>query len=209
MPNIFLEITLEKIQNYILQTLKTISCFVDVVSYCRIGVFVWIWGRIIMSEWVIIPSWLFGSWSSFLYSSVYSCHLFLISSASLRPTPFGSFTEPIFAWNVPLVSLIFLTRSLVFPILLFPYISLHWSLRKAFLSLLAVLWNSEFKWVYLSFSPLFFTSLLFTAFCKACSDIQFAFLHFFSMGMVLIPVCCTMSWTSIQSSSGTLSDLAH
>ena len=66
----------------------------------------------------------------FLYSSVYSCHLFLISSASV---PFLSFIEHIFAWNVPLVSLIFLKRSLVFPILLFFSISLHWSLRKPFL----------------------------------------------------------------------------
>ena len=33
------------------------------------------------------------------------------------------------------VSLIFLKRSLVFPILLFSSISLHWSLRKVFLSL--------------------------------------------------------------------------
>ena len=57
-------------------------------------------------------------------------------------------------WNVPLISLIFLKRSLVFPFLLFSSISLHWSLRKAFLSLLAILWNSAFKWVYLSFSPL-------------------------------------------------------
>ena len=72
------------------------------------------------SRWVITPSWLSGSWSSFLYSSsVYSCHLFLISSASVRSLPFLSFIEPIFAWNVPLVSLIFLKRSLVFPILLF------------------------------------------------------------------------------------------
>ena len=32
------------------------------------------------SMWVITPLWLFGSWSSFLYSSsVYFCHLFLIS----------------------------------------------------------------------------------------------------------------------------------
>ena len=30
---------------------------------------------------------------------------------------------------------------------IFPSISLHWSLRKAFLSLLAILWNSAFKWV--------------------------------------------------------------
>ena len=36
-------------------------------------------------------------------------------------------------------------------------------MRKAFLSLLAILWNSVFKCVYLSFSPLLFTSLLYTA----------------------------------------------
>ena len=41
---------------------------------------------------VITPSWLPGSWRSFLYSSsVYSCH-FLISSASIRSIPFLSFT---------------------------------------------------------------------------------------------------------------------
>ena len=101
-----------------------------------------------------------GSWRSFLYSSsVYSYHLFLISSGSVTSILF----LPIFAWNVHLVSLLFLTRYLVFPILLFPSISSQWSLRKAFLSLLAILWNSEFKWVYLSFSPLLFASLLFTA----------------------------------------------
>ena len=90
------------------------------------------------SRWVITPSWLYGSWRSFLYNySVYSCHFFLISSASVKSIPFLSFIEPIFAWNIPLVSLIFLKRSLVFPILFFPSISLHWSLRKAsYLSLL-------------------------------------------------------------------------
>jgi len=45
----------------------------------------------------------------------------------------------------------------------------------------------------------------FTAICKASSDSHFAFLHFFSMGMVLIPVSCTMSRTSVHSSSDTLS----
>ena len=110
---------------------------------------------------MITPSWLSGSWRSFLYSSsVYSCHLFLISSDYVRSIQFLSFIVPIFAWNIPLVSLIFLKRSLVFPILLFSSISLHWSLRKAFLFLLAVLWNSAFKWLYLSFSPLTFASLL-------------------------------------------------
>ena len=156
--------------------------------------------------WVITPLWLSGSWRSFLHSSsVYSCHLFLIFSASVRPIPFLSFIAPIFAWNVPLVSLIFLKRSLVLLILWFFSISLHWSLRKAFLSLLAILWNSTVKWEYLSFSPLLFASLLFTAICKASSDSHFAFLHFFSRGMVWIPVSCTMSWISIHSSSGSLS----
>ena len=98
---------------------------------------------------------------TFLYSfSVYSCHLFLISSTSVRSVPFLSFIVPIFAWNVPMVSLIFLKRSLVFPTILFYSVSLHWSLRKCFLSLLAILWNSAFKWIYLSFSPLPFASLL-------------------------------------------------
>ena len=107
------------------------------------------------SRSVITPSWLSGSWRYFLYSySVYSCHLFLISSDSVRSISFLSFIVPIFAWNVKMISLIFLKRSLFFPILLFSSISLHWSLRKAFLSLLAILWNSAFKWVYLSFSPL-------------------------------------------------------
>ena len=44
---------------------------------------------------------------------------------------------------------------------------LHCSLRKAFLSLLAILWNSAFSCVYLSLSPLPFASLLFIAVCKA------------------------------------------
>ena len=156
------------------------------------------------SNWVITPSWLSGLWRSFLYSSsVYSCYL-LISSASVMSLPLLSCIQPIFAWNVPLVSLIFLKRSLVFPILLFSSISLHWLLKKAFLSLLAILWNSAFRCLYLSFSPLPFTSLLFTAICKASSDKCFAFLHFFFLGMVLIPISYTISWTSLHSSSGTL-----
>ena len=85
------------------------------------------------------------------------------------------------------------------------FLYLHWSLRKAFLSLLAILWNSTFRCLYLSFSPLLFTSLLFKAICKASSDNHCAFLHFFSMGMVLIPVSCTMSQTSVHGSSGTRS----
>ena len=62
-----------------------------------------------------------------------SCHLFLTSSASVRSIPFLSFIESIFAWNVPLVSPVFLKRSLVFPILLFSSISLHFISEEGFL----------------------------------------------------------------------------
>ena len=73
-------------------------------------------------------------------------------------------------------------NDLVFPILLFLSISLHWSLRKTFLSLLAIVWNSAFRWVYFSFSPVPFGTLLFWAICKASSENHFAFLHFFFLG---------------------------
>ena len=60
-------------------------------------------------RWVITLSWLSGLWGSFLYcSSVYYCHLLLISSASVRSIPFWSFIVPIFAWNISLIFLIFL-----------------------------------------------------------------------------------------------------
>ena len=57
------------------------------------------------SRWVITPSQLFWSLTSFLYSfSMYSCYLFLISSASIRSIKFLFFIVPLFAWNVPLLS---------------------------------------------------------------------------------------------------------
>ena len=96
--------------------------------------------------------------------------------------------------------------SLVFPIQLFFFISLHYSFKKAFLSLLAILWNSAFRWIYLSFSPLPVASLLFSAICKDSSDNHFAFFHFFFLEIVLITASCTMSRTSVHTSSGTLSD---
>ena len=118
----------------------------------------------------------------------------------------GIFQARVLEWGAIAFSI---KRSLVFLILLFSSISLHWLLRKSFLSLLALLWNSALKWVYLSFSPLPLASLLFSALCKASSDNHFSFLHlfFFCLGMVLIPASCTMSRTYIHSSSGTLSDL--
>ena len=90
---------------------------------------------------------------------MYPCHLFLISSASVRSLLFLSFIVPMLAGNLLLISPVFLKRSLVFPILLFSSISFHSSLKKAFFSVLAVLWNSAFSWIYLLLSPLPFTSL--------------------------------------------------
>ena len=67
----------------------------------------------------------------FLYSSsVYSWHLFLTSSASVKSIPFLSFIVPIFALNVPLVSLTSLKRFLVFHSLLFSSVSLDILLEK-------------------------------------------------------------------------------
>ena len=164
------------------------------------------YSRMSSSRWVTYHRDYLGHEDIFCIVLLYSCHL-LISSASVKSILFLSFIVFIFAWNVPLVSLIFLKRSLVFPILLFYSVSLGWSLRKNFLFLLALLWNSAFKWVYLSFSHLLFASLLFTAICKASSDSHFAFLHFFFLGMVLIPVSYIVSRTSVHSSTGTLSYL--
>ena len=115
-------------------------------------------------------------------NSVYSGHLFLISFASFRFIPFLSFIVPILTWNIPLISPIFLKRSLVFYILLFSSISLPWSLRKAFLSILAIVWNSAFKWVYISFSPLPLASLFSSAICEAFSDKHFVFFAFLFLG---------------------------
>ena len=139
------------------------------------------YSRMSGSRWMNPQSWLSGLWRSFLYSSVYSCHLFLIFSAYVRAIPFLSCVVPIFAWNVPLASLIFLKRSPVFPILLVSSISLHCSLKKAFLSLLVILWNSAFRWVYFSFYP--FLSLLF-----------FSQLFIRPPQTTILPFCIPFSW---------------
>ena len=67
------------------------------------------------------------------------------------------------------------------------FITALFTIAKTFLSLLAALWSSAFRWVYLSFSPLPLASLLFSAICKSSSDNHFAFLHFFSWGWFWSP----------------------
>ena len=51
---------------------------------------------------------------------------------------------------------------------------------------------------YLSFSPLSFASLLFSAIWEASSDNHFTFLHFFYLGMVLITASCTIAKVHIE-----------
>ena len=100
--------------------------------------------------------------------------------------PFLSFIVPIFAWNAPLLSPVW--RDLLsFSFYCFP-LSLHYSPKRAFLSLLAIFWRSAFSWVYLSLSLLPFACLLFSGICKVSPDNHFAFLHFFFFGMP--PVLC-------------------
>ena len=154
------------------------------------------------SRWMITPSWLSGSWSSFLYSSVYSCYLFLNSSASVMSIPFLSFIEPTFAWNVPLLFWIFLKRSLVFPFYCFP-LSLctdHWG-RLSYLSLLffgTLHSNGNMFPFLLCFWLLFFSHL----FVRPTQTLLFC-------------ICFSWGWScscllynvmnSVHSSSGTLS----
>ena len=150
--------------------------------------------------WVTTPLWFSRSLRPFLYSfSVYSCHLFSTSSASVKFFSISVLYCAHLSMKCSLGISNFLkeisshSHSVVF---LYFFV---------FFYLLAILWNSAFNEVYLSLSPLPFTSLLFLAICKTSWYSHLAFLQFFFFGMVLVTVSCTMSHTSIHSSSGTLS----
>ena len=106
------------------------------------------------SRWVITPCGYLGYEDLFCTVLLRdSCHLFLISSASVRSISVLYCAH--LCMKCSLCNSNFLEEiSVVFPILLFSSISLHWSLRKAFLSLLAILWNSAFKWSGPNQSPL-------------------------------------------------------
>ena len=147
-----------------------------------------------------------GSWRYFLYSfSVYSLHI-LISSVSVRSIPFRSFIVPIFAWNVPLVSLNFLeensslSHSIVFLYFLALITEEGFLISPCYPLELCIQMGISF--LFLFSLPL--ASLLFSAIPKTSSDNHFAFLLFFFLGMVLITASCTVLQTSIHSSSGTL-----
>ena len=67
--------------------------------------------------------------------------------------------------------------------------------------------SSEFRLAWLSFSPLPLASLLYSVLWTAFSDIHFVFFAFIFLDDDLDHCLLTMSWISIHSSSGTLSDL--
>ena len=95
---------------------------------------------------------------------MYSCHLFLIPSASVRSLLFLSLSCYLCPRNVPLISPIFFFKKKISSLShCIVFCCLYCSFKKAFLSLLAILWISAFSWIYLFLSPclwlLFFTQL--------------------------------------------------
>ena len=143
-----------------------------------------------MSDHTIVIIWVLKVF--FVHSSVYLCHLVLISSASVRSISNISVlycSHLCMKCSLGVSNFLEEISSLSHSVVFLYFFAL---ITEEGLSFLAILWNSAFNWVYLSFSPLLFASLLFTAICKASSDNHFAFLHFFFLGMVLIlsPIQC-------------------
>ena len=107
---------------------------------------------------------------------MYSSHL-LTSFAYVMSIPFLSFIVPIFGLNVPLVFLIFLNRSLVFPQILFSLFLCNVHLiRLSYISLLffATLHSDGYIFFFFSLLLLLFFPLLFVR------PPQTTILHFFS-----------------------------
>ena len=134
---------------------------------------------------------------------MYFCHLFLISSASARSILLLSFIVPplheMFPWYLR-----FSWRDLKsFPFYCFPLFLCidHWG-RLSYLSLLFLgTLHSDASIFPFLFSCIFFSQL----FVRPPQTAILPFLDFFFLGMVLITTSCTVSQTSVHSSSGTLS----
>ena len=161
--------------------------------------------RMCSSSWVITPGWLSGSLRPFLYSSsVYSCHRFLMSSASVRPLLFLSFLCPslheMFLWYLQF-SWWDLSSFPFYCFLLF--LCIDQLRRLSYLSLLfsGTLHSNEYIFAFLLCHLfLFFYQL----FIRLPQKTILPFFFFFPLDMVLITASCTMFWISVHSSSGTL-----
>ena len=138
------------------------------------------YSRMSGSRSVTTPSLLSKSLRPFLYSySVYSCHLFLISSASVKSLPFLFYSAHLcMKWSLGISN--FLEEIAIFPILLFSSISFLLNivyLRRPF-SLILLFFGTLHSDGYI-FPFLLCLLLLFSAICKASKDKHFALLHFF------------------------------
>ena len=131
--------------------------------------------------------------------AVYSCHLFLISSASVRSIPFLYWSHLCMKCSLGISSFLEVISCLSHSIVFLYFFA--WTTEECFL--ISPCYSLEL----FSFSPLPLASLIFLVICKASSENHFAFLYFFFLEMVLIPVSCTTSQTSIHSFSCTLSEL--
>ena len=110
--------------------------------------------RISGFRWMITSSWLSRSLRPFLCSSsVYSCHLLLISSASFRSFTFPDLYRAHPYMKCSLDSSNFLDEILSLSHCIVSSTSLHCPFNKAFISLLAIFWYSTFNLVFFLISP--------------------------------------------------------
>ena len=128
------------------------------------------------SRWVITPSWLSGLWSSFLVQFFYVflpsllnifCFFYVHKISVLYQAQLCMKCSLGISDFLEVISS--LSHSVVF-LYFFALIA-----EEAFLISSCYSWNSAFRCLYLSFTPLLFAPLLFTAICKASSDSHFAF----------------------------------
>ena len=136
------------------------------------------------SRWVITPSWLSGSLNLFVqFFCVFLpplCNIFCFCSVHTISVLYCAHL----CMKCSLGMSNFLEISSLSHSVIFLYVFALF-LRKAFFSLLAILGNSAFRWVYRSSSPLPFTSLLFTAICKTFSEL-FIQLHSVLQGQICL-----------------------
>ena len=134
---------------------------------------------------------------------MYTCHLFLISSASVRSIPFLFFIVPIsqlcmkYSLGISnfLEEISSLSHSIVFLYFFALITEEGFCISPCYSLELCIQMGLSFLFSFAFFIFFFF----FSAICKASSDNHFAFLHFFFLKMVLITASCTVSRTSIHS----------
>ena len=133
------------------------------------------------SGWVIVPSWLSRSWGSFctVFLCIFSTSSYIFCFCYVHTVSVLYYAHLYMKYS--LVSLVLFKTSLFFPILLFSSISLHWLLKKAFLSVLVTLWDSHSNGYIFPF--LLCLSLLF-----------FHQLFLRPPQTIILPFCTSFSW---------------